>query len=337
MKEALFYSRENNAVRCHLCPHNCLIAEGKRGICRVRKNVNGKLIAETFGQVSAIHFDPIEKKPLYHFFPGTTILSVGSIGCNLQCRYCQNWEISQSNCDDFGFEQQIAPDGIISKARSHPGNIGIAYTYNEPAIWFEFMLEIAHKAKEERLKNVMVTNGFINPDALRKTFEFIDAYSVDLKAFNEAFFKNLTHSRLQPVLEALKLIRISGKHLEVTNLIISNQNDDSDEFSRMVNWIAENLGKETVLHISRYFPSFKLHDPPTSEAVMHRFYELAKEKLQYVYTGNMRTPMGQDTFCPDCGSVTITRRGYHTELKGVDASGNCRSCGFTIIHQQNIN
>ncbi len=289
MKEASFYTSENGLISCNLCPHNCTIHDGKRGICRVRKNENGRLISESYGQICSMNFDPIEKKPLYHFFPGRIIFSAGSLGCNLHCKFCQNWEISQSGIEDFGNLRMASPPELINKALSRNNNIGIAYTYNEPTVWFEFMLETAKLAQKEGLKNVMVTNGFINQEPLEELFPYMDAFSVDLKAFNEEFYKTITASRLEPVLAALKMIRKSGRHLEITNLVITGTNDDEKEFTEMVNWIATELGRETVFHISRYFPMFKMDKETTSHEKLKNLYDIAREKLDYVYLGNLRT------------------------------------------------
>lgn len=289
MKEASFYTSENGLISCNLCPHNCTIHDGKRGICRVRKNENGRLISESYGQICSMNFDPIEKKPLYHFFPGRIIFSAGSLGCNLHCKFCQNWEISQTGIEEFGNLRMASPPELINKALSRNNNIGIAYTYNEPTVWFEFMLETAKLAQKEGLKNVMVTNGFINQEPLEELFPYMDAFSVDLKAFNEEFYKTITASRLEPVLAALKMIRKSGRHLEITNLVITGTNDDEKEFTEMVNWIATELGRETVFHISRYFPMFKMDKETTSHEKLKNLYDIAREKLDYVYLGNLRT------------------------------------------------
>jgi pyruvate formate lyase activating enzyme len=331
MKEASFYTLSGDKISCSLCPHNCLIADGKRGICRVRKNEGGKLITESYGQICSLNFDPIEKKPLYHFFPGSIIFSAGSLGCNLHCKFCQNWEISQTGIEEFGNLRTSSPKELISKAISREGNIGIAYTYNEPTVWYEFMIETAQLAQKEGLKNVMVTNGFINPAPLEVLFPVMDAFSVDLKAFNDEFYKTITASRLAPVLTALKMIRKSGRHLEITNLVITNTNDDEKEFTEMINWIADELGKETILHISRYFPMFKMNKEPTSHEKLQSLYEIACDKLDFVYLGNMRSGLGQNTFCPNCKTEVIERIGYDTRIIGLDEEGRCRNCRQQVI------
>lgn len=332
MKEAAYYKTEGDRIRCSLCPHFCLIGEGKRGICGVRKNIGGKLYSENWGQVSSLNFDPIEKKPLYHFYPGRIIFSVGSIGCNLHCKFCQNWEISQTSCEDFDYLRQAKPEELLQHALNRDENIGIAFTYNEPAIWFEFMLDTAKLAKERGLKNVMVSNGFITPEPLAELIEVTDAFSIDLKAFTEGFYKNVTGSHLEPVLEALKQIRKSGRHLEITNLIIPNQNDDPADFISMIDWIEKELGPDTVLHISRYYPTYKMNEPATGTDIMEEFYKIATAKLQYVYLGNIRSNEGQHTFCPNCKSTLILREGYFTKITGLSPEGTCKHCNHPILN-----
>ncbi len=336
MKEAAFYIRENGQAMCSLCPHNCIVHEGKRGICRVRKNENGILVTESFGQICSLNFDPIEKKPLYHFHPGSIILSAGSLGCNLHCKFCQNWEISQTGIEEFGNLRNATPEELVSKALSRNNNIGIAYTYNEPTVWFEFMLETARLAQKEGLKNVMVTNGFINPEPLQALFPYMDAFSVDLKAFNDDFYKTVTSSRLDPVLTTLKNIRKSGRHLEITNLVITDLNDDEKEFREMTGWIADELGKATVLHISRYFPMFKMTSEATSTLKLKTLYDIAAEKLDYVYLGNLRSGEGQNTFCPGCKTEVIERISYDTRITGLDEEGSCRKCRQEVIAKEYV-
>lgn len=337
MKEAAFYTQiENDKVQCTLCRHNCIINEGKRGSCRVRKNINGKLIAENYEQVCSYSFDPIEKKPLYHFYPGQKIFSVGSIGCNLHCKFCQNWEISQTNVDDFGHLNRSTPEEIVELAGLRQDNMGIAFTYNEPIVWYEYMVDIAKLARQKGLKTVMVTNGYINQEPLESLIPLIDAFSVDLKAFSEKFYSEVTSAGLQPVLDSLKAIRKNNKHLEITNLLITDSNDDAAEFTEMVSWIADELGKETVLHISRYHPMYKMKNETTSTSKLQEFYGIANEKLDYVYLGNVLTYEGQNTYCKSCREMAISRTGYHTEINGLDKNGKCRYCGATILGKNTV-
>ncbi len=288
MNSALYFDQlENNKVQCRLCPHNCIIIENKSGKCQVRKNVQGKLISLMYGRVSSLHFDPIEKKPLYKFFPGSIIFSIGSIGCNLHCRFCQNYSISQCNHEELNQTSVYTPDEIIEMAGKRVDNIGIAYTYNEPTVWFEYMLDISKAAKQKGMKNVMVTNGFINEKPLSELLNYMDAFNVDLKAFSESFYKEVTSSALEPVLQTLKQIRKSKKHLEITCLIIPELNDQPEQFEKMVQWIREELSEETILHLSRYFPRYKLNITQTPIDVLLNLQRIAKRYLKNVYLGNV--------------------------------------------------
>ncbi|MFN8258710.1 MAG: AmmeMemoRadiSam system radical SAM enzyme [Bacteroidales bacterium] len=331
MKEALFYQElENEKVRCELCPHFCTINPGKTGNCKVRKNINGKLYSESYGKISGYHLDPIEKKPLYHFYPGKNILSFGSVGCNLHCKFCQNHEIAQSGVNDV-FLKELSPDSIANDALRRQNNIGIAYTYNEPLVSYEFMRDTALLARQLGLKNVMVTNGFFSPSPLQKLFTFIDAFNVDLKAFTDDFYKKLTTSDLKPVKEALCEIKKSGIHFEITNLIIPEFNDNADEFKRMVDWICSELGDKTVLHLSRYFPRYKLDNPATPKQKMVELYNMAVEKLKFVYIGNIDSSTGQNTFCPQCRELLIRRFYYEIQLVNLNSQGNCSKCNYKVI------
>ena len=325
--EAKYYTKQaDGAVQCSLCPHTCKINPGQTGICRVRTNQGGQLLSDTYGQVCSLHLDPIEKKPLYHYFPGRNILSVGTVGCNLHCKFCQNWEISQTCVKDYPYLKEYNPEMIVNLASAESANLGIAYTYNEPTVWYEYMLDIAKMAIENGLKNVMVTNGYINPEPLVDLIPVMHAFSVDLKAFTENFYKHLTSSSLAPVLENLKVIRKSGSHLEITNLLIPDENDNEEDFRKMMEWIRGELGKETVLHISRFFPTYKLVHNTTPESLLDRFYDIANEYLDYVYLGNVRSDKGRDTLCPKCGHLLISRNGYHTSVEGLDTKACCEKC-----------
>lgn len=331
MKKAEFYKKlDDKKVQCLLCPHQCIIKKNSRGICKVRKNFEGDLISENYGKVCSMAFDPIEKKPLYHYFPGRIIFSVGNIGCNLNCQFCQNWQISQSSVDEYQFLRNISSKEIISSA-ARKNNIGIAYTYNEPTVWFEFMLEIAKLASEKELKNVMVTNGFINPEPLKKLLPYIDAFSVDLKAFTNDFYKKYTFSQIEPVKKSIKTIHNNNKHLEITNLVVTDLNDKKENFEEMVKWISGETGRDTVLHISKYFPTYKLKNRPTSVKTLIEFHEIAKQYLDYVYLGNVGRESGNDTICSNCGTTVIRRNGYYVDVVALDKNGNCDNCGNRIV------
>jgi len=329
--EARYYQKKDNGqVLCTLCPHKCVLKPGQTGICRVRTNVDGALQSNNYAKVCSVHFDPIEKKPLYHFHPARNILSVGTVGCNLHCRFCQNWEISQTSVKDYPYLKDYTPEAIVELATSENENLGLAYTYNEPTVWYEFMQDIAALAIDAGMKNVMVSNGFINPDPLAELIPLMHAFSIDLKAFTETFYKQMTASSLAPVLKTLKAIRKSGRHLEITNLLIPDQNDDEKDFRRMMEWIQGELGKDTVLHISRFFPTYKLIHNATPESLLTKFYDIAKEYLSYVYLGNISSQQGGDTHCPDCGHLLISRSGYHTKISGLGSDAKCAKCEATI-------
>jgi pyruvate formate lyase activating enzyme len=308
------------------------MAEGKQGICRVRKNEGGQLVTEIYGKACCLRFDPIEKKPLYHFYPGSVILSVGSVGCNLRCKFCQNWEISQTCAEDYPYIKPVEIDEIMRMAKDRHDNAGIAYTYNEPIVWFEFMLDIAKRSREIGLRNVMISNGYINSSPLAELLDYMDAFNIDLKAFTDDFYKRVTSARLQPVKDTILSIKKHGRHLELTHLVITGLNDDETQFEEMVKWIGGELGPETPLHLSRYFPNFEMENKATSLTKLLQLYELATHYLHYVYLGNVAADEGRITTCPDCGAHLIDRIGYSTYKKGLDAKGKCKKCGRVVIH-----
>jgi pyruvate formate lyase activating enzyme len=321
-------------IECRLCPHYCKIAAGRSGICGARENTGKKIELSTYGVISGFSLDPVEKKPLYHFFPGKNILSVGSYGCNMRCDFCQNWHISQKAADSN--INKIGPDRLASEASSYPNNIGLAFTYNEPVIWFEFIRDTAIRIKEKGLFTAMVSNGYVNSDPLNEITQFIDAFNIDLKAFNDNFYKMLTGADIQPVKEALKQIVKAGKHLEITTLIIPGRNDSENEMEKEVKWISQELGNEIPLHLSRYFPTYKRDDPPTPVTTMTRLFEIASGYLKYVYTGNVQLGIGQDTECSKCGTIVTRRSGYTTKLLNLDLRGRCNKCGNLVYSYINF-
>jgi pyruvate formate lyase activating enzyme len=331
MQEALFYTKEPEGnVRCLLCPHHCLITEGRTGVCHVRKNISGKLVTLVFGNLAAIHTDPIEKKPLYHFHPGSRILSIGTAGCNLHCSFCQNWHLSQGEPESPGEKSPLSPESLVAQSAEIPGNIGIAYTYNEPAVFYEYMTCVSRLAKIAGLKNVVVSNGFIDQEPLEKILPDIDAFNIDLKSFNDDFYRRITGGKLEPVLDSLKSIVHAGKHLEITFLLIPELNASQDEFREMVSWIASELGSHIPLHISRYFPAWKLKNPPTPVSMMETFTAIAGEKLNWVYPGNVSGSRDSSSWCPGCGALLIRREQYYTVIVNLDREGKCNRCGLNI-------
>lgn len=282
-KEALFYEKlPEGKVHCLLCPQSCHIEEDKIGFCRVRKNIKGKLYSLIYGRITSMALDPIEKKPFYRFHPGEYILSVGTKGCNLACPFCQNWTISQ---DDLAPTENITSQELVKKSKQL-NSFGIAYTYNEPFIWYEFVFDTAKLAKKEGLKNVLVTNGYVNPEPLDEILPFIDAMNIDLKSIDEDFYAKTCRGKLGSVLETIKKAHRSC-HIELTNLVIPTLNDSLDNFSRLVDWVYDNLGPDVPLHFSRYFPCFKLQIPPTQINTLKKAEEIAKKKLRHVYLGNV--------------------------------------------------
>jgi len=321
MKEALHYERRDDGrVQCRLCPQQCVIADGRTGICRVRKCIGGILYAMTYAECTSVAMDPIEKKPLYHFHPGHDILSLGSWGCNFACSFCQNWHIS--------FEQPptqtLPPEAAVAQAQ-RAGAIGIAYTYNEPMIWYEYVLETARRAHAEGLKNVLVTNGFISPEPLDELLPVIDALNIDLKSIRPEFYRKLCHGELGPVLETAESANNTA-HVEVTNLIIPGWNDTEEELAELATWIAEHLGPETPTHLSAYSPRHQLQAPPTSAELLLKAHEIFRTRLGYVYLGNVTTAEGNDTACHSCGQPLVTRRGYAVSIVGLKGSA-CANCG----------
>lgn len=327
----LWEKHENDEkLKCLLCPHSCLISPGGTGVCGVRENHGGEILPVTYGVVSGFALDPIEKKPLYHFYPGSSILSVGSYGCNLRCDFCQNFHISQEVHPDSS--RHLSPEELVRLALKHAGNSGLAYTYNEPVIWFEYVTDCAKLAAAEGLNNVMVTNGYVNGDPLAELIKVIDAFNIDLKAFSNDFYRRYTGASLGPVLEAIKMVASSGRHLEITTLIIPGLNDSEDEMRNEAEWIALNAGRRVPLHLSRYFPTYRRSNPPTPAETILRLKEIANEYLDFVYTGNLAgTDSGSDTLCPSCHSVVVSRSGYKTTVTGLSDDGRCSNCDAEIM------
>ena len=320
----------SDRLRCLLCPHSCLLMKGERGICGVRQNTGDDISLTTYGVISGCALDPVEKKPLYHFYPGKYILSVGSYGCNLKCDFCQNYHISQNIENDGNY--RLSPQELVNRARKASDNIGIAYTYNEPVIWYEYVIDCARLAASEGLKNVMVTNGYVRREPLAHLIEVTDAFNVDLKAFNNEFYRKYTGATLKPVMDTIRDIAASGTHLEITTLILPGLNDSADDMKREAEWIAATAGRSAPLHLSRYFPMYKRDDPPTPAETILMLRETASEYLDFVYTGNMSgTDSGSDTLCPSCHATVIRRQGYHTSLAGLSAEGRCLKCNEMLL------
>ena len=303
MKVALYFKirdSKEKIVQCVLCPHNCIIGPGKTGICKARKNVDGILYSLTYGKFTSINLDPIEKKPLYHFHPGSQILSVGTFGCNFRCSFCQNWEISQAGVDDIPLKEMTAEAALALAKKNN--SIGIAYTYNEPLINFEWVLEASKLFRSNKLKNVLVTNGYISPEPLIELAPYIDAANVDIKFFNESAHKIMTNGSLEFVKKTVETLVKNKVHVELTNLIIPGENDRLDEIEQMAKWVAH-LDRRIPLHFSRYFPSYKLQTPPTDMKILTEAYNTAKKHLKHVYIGNINDFNYSNTNCEVCGET----------------------------------
>ncbi|NLV74736.1 MAG: AmmeMemoRadiSam system radical SAM enzyme [Chloroflexi bacterium] len=332
--EARFYEPLGaDKVRCSACAHRCVIRPGARGICQVRENQAGTLYSLVYGQAVAATADPIEKKPLFHFMPGSRTFSIATRGCNLSCVFCQNADISQvSSRSHLEGERSIAPILLVRSALAQ-GCASMAYTYTEPTIFVEYAADIAALAVQHSLANVWVSNGFMTPEviaALTSTPRMLDAANIDLKAFSDTFYRRHCGARLQPVLDALKALKNAGVWLEVTTLLIPNANDTEAELRALAEFIAAELGANTPWHISRFHPTYRMQDrPSTPAASLMRAAEIGREAgLHYVYLGNLPGNDGENTLCPRCGEVVIRRRGF--DLLAMHKSGACASCGQVI-------
>jgi pyruvate formate lyase activating enzyme len=332
MQEAKFYTKiADKRVECHLCPNSCIIKDGQKGICSIRQNIGGKLFLTTHHKYTAIGFDPIEKKPLYHFFPGKSVLSVGSLGCNMHCEWCQNCDISQPDNISSENLKNLSASELLEKALIYSENIGIAYTYNEPGISFETNIETAKLFHNQGLKNIMVTNGYINSEALSELLKYTDAINLDIKSFNAAIYKKYTGARLENVLKNAKSMFASKTHLELTYLVVNGINDQLDEFEDFICWVKKELSADIPLHISRYFPRNNYLAPATPLDILKRFGKLASRELNYVYLGNIIDKEFTDTYCKQCKSLIIERMGYTTDMVGAGEDGCCLNCGEKVF------
>ena len=328
MKEALFYSKQGkDVVKCELCPHNCLISIGSVGICGVRRNIDGILYSLFYGKPCAVNLDPIEKKPLYHFLPGNPVLSIATVGCNLKCSFCQNWSISDAKRHVSGDFDEVSPQKIVELCKTNNCNM-ISFTYTEPTIFYEYMIDVANISKKENIKNIIVSNGYINEKPLRRLCKVIDGANIDLKSFDEEFYTKFCKGKLDYVLKTLKILKEEGVWFEITNLMIPDENDDMLVFENMCKWIAKDLGKEVPLHISRFHPDHKMSDkPPTDVNILKQAEEIAKKHLDYVYVGNLIRD--NNTFCPECDTLLVRRDIVRVKVDNMK-NGICTCCGEKI-------
>lgn len=331
MREAILYSKgDDNVVDCFLCSRRCRIAEGKRGFCHVRQNRGGTLYSLVYGRLVARHMDPIEKKPLYHFLPGTVSYSIATPGCNFRCSFCQNWQISQTDAAPaFQSLGYVEPEEVVQTAEAGRAAT-IAYTYTEPTIFMEYALDCARLAKQKGIRNVFVTNGFQSPEAVEAMTGLIDAANVDLKAFSDEFYRKKCQGRLQPVLDCIANMHAAGIHVEATTLVVPGQNDSREELRGIAGFLA-GISPDIPWHISRFHPNYmETGLPPTPMDAMLLAQQVGKEAgLNYVYLGNVLTEEGQNTRCPGCGRVVVRRMGYARPAIGLTDS-RCPDCGRQI-------
>jgi len=320
--EARYYEKQEGQVQCRLCPHLCLIQPGKYGACRSRLNEDGTLWAINYGETTSVALDPIEKKPLYHFFPGQPILSIACNSCNMRCPFCQNWEISQKESGT----QFMPPDILVKMFQDHK-SIGVSYTYTEPLVWFEYIMDAAKQIRERGGKNVLVTNGLINEEPLREMLPLIDAMNIDLKSMDAKKYTKVLYGDLDTVKRTIEISH-GHCHVEVTNLLVSGLNDKEPQVDQLIDYIA-GIDKNLPLHFSRYYPNFNYKKPPTPQPILDYAYEQGRKKLNYVYLGNVPAEEAANTYCPKCGNLLIERMAFRAIFKGLK-DRRCAKCGENI-------
>ncbi len=321
--------KTNPIIECELCPRRCRLPDGARGDCRVRININGQMQTLVYGTPCAVHVDPIEKKPVFHVLPASRSFSIATAGCNLHCRYCQNWQISQSAPEDTT-NQRMTPEEVVAAATTNHCR-SIAYTYSEPIIFYEYTYDTARLAHEQGLLNVLVTAGYINQPPLKELCPYIDAANVDLKGITDDFYQRMSGALLKPVQDAIVTMKQMGVWVEITNLIVPSWNDSDHDLQALCRWVADACGRDTPVHFSKFWPTHQLANlPPTPEATLNRAWDIARaEGLEFVYIGNIPGHPGNSTRCPGCGNLLIERAGY-TILKNTLLNGSCPACGQRI-------
>jgi pyruvate formate lyase activating enzyme len=320
--EAKYYKAQDNHIECQMCPHYCKIVPGKSGLCRGRKNEDGKLWATNYGETTSVALDPIEKKPLYHFHPGEEIISIACNSCNMRCPFCQNWQISQAEVNT----QYVSPEILLKMLKDHE-SIGVAYTYTEPLMWFEYILDAGRAVRECGGVNVLVTNGLINEDPLLELIPLIDAMNIDLKTMNPDVYKRTLKGNLDAVKRTIEIAH-ENCHIEITNLIVTGLNDKKADIDSLIEYVAS-VDRNIPLHFSRYFPNHEYTKPPTSVKWIEYAYEKARENLAYVYIGNLPADDGSNTICRKCGNMLIERMYFRAIIKGLDGN-KCSKCGEVI-------
>ena len=320
---------KGDLVQCELCPRGCVLDEGQRGNCRVRANKDGKVITLVYGKPCAVHVDPIEKKPLFHFLPGSSAFSIATAGCNLHCKFCQNWDISQANPEETN-NLDLPPEEVVRKAVAYRCK-SIAYTYSDPAIFFEYAMDTAKIGRKAGVRSVFITAGYLSPKPLEELCSSVDAIKVDFKGITEEYYSKVCLAHLQPVIDAIKYIKTRNVWLELVNLIVPTLNDRQDDIARLIDWVVANAGADVPLHFSKFWPQYQLKNlPPTPEDTLDMAWKMAKKRgVRYAYVGNIPAHEGNNTDCPKCRRLLIKRAGYDVMENNI-ANGRCKYCSETI-------
>lgn len=329
-KEAILYEKVDNALNCKICQRRCIISPGKTGFCGLRENVDDKIYSLNYAAVSSAAVDPIEKKPLFHFYPGSMVFSLGSVGCNFRCRHCQNWGISQAELENIPTRDMLPKDAIrLTKEYECKS---IAWTYNEPTMWFEYTLDSAKIARKEDIKTIYVTNGYMSEESFQEIKPYLDAANIDLKGMTEKFYQDLCEARLEPVLDTIVRMHDAKIHIEVTNLMIPGYNDSDEDIRSLVKFMVDEVGVEVPLHFTRFFPQYQMQElPPTEIKYLEKAYKIARDAgMKYVYIGNVPTADGENTYCPECGETVIQRDGFSVMSDKIKETRKCPRCKADI-------
>jgi len=330
IREARYYKKlDNKKVQCLLCPKQCVVSNNKRGYCEVRENQNGIYKTLVYGRLCTIHQDPIEKKPLFHFLPGTTALSVATAGCNVDCKFCQNWNIAQVRPEEISF-RYVSPEELVNITKYYKSPT-IAYTYNEPTIFTEYICDTASTGREKGIHSVMISNGFIKREPISDLCDVLDAIKIDFKAFSEKFYREIVSGTMKPVLDTMVFIKEQGKWLEIVNLVIPTHNDDKNQIKEMCKWIKQNLGPDVPVHFTRFHPQYLMKNlPPTPVKTLEMAYNIARDAgINFAYVGNVPGHPAENTICPSCGKILIERTGYFIRSNNI-INSKCRFCQTSI-------
>ncbi|NYB27355.1 MAG: AmmeMemoRadiSam system radical SAM enzyme [Methanobacteriaceae archaeon] len=329
-KEAILYEKVDNALNCKICQRRCIISPGKTGFCQMRENVDDKIYSLNYAAVSSAAVDPIEKKPLFHFYPGSMVFSLGSVGCNFRCRHCQNWGISQAELENIPTRDML-PEDAIRLTKEYECK-SIAWTYNEPTMWFEYTLDSAKIARKEDIKTIYVTNGYMSEESFQEIKPYLDAANIDLKGMTEKFYQDLCEARLEPVLDTIVKMHDAKIHIEITNLMIPGYNDSDEDIRSLVKFMADEVGVEVPLHFTRFFPQYQMQElPPTEIKYLEKAHKIARDAgMKYVYIGNVPTADGENTYCPECGETVIQRDGFSVMSDKIKETRKCPRCKADI-------